>query len=113
MSTPVRTADRGPTLGAMFRLIHSALVQEYTAWLASSNYRDVKPAHAAVLQPLWQNPDGERLTTLADTGEHHKTVSRCAGGSSRARGLCRANPRSGRSPGDSHTPDGTRAQLWA
>ena len=56
-----------PTLGAMFRLIHSALVQEYTAWLASSNYLDVKPAHAAALQPLWQNPDGERLTTLADT----------------------------------------------
>ena len=67
MSTPARTADRGPTLGAMFRLIHSALVQEYTAWLASSNYLDVKPAHAAVLQPLWQNPGGERLTTLADT----------------------------------------------
>jgi DNA-binding MarR family transcriptional regulator len=66
MSTPVRSADRGPTLGAMFRLIHSALLQEYTAWLASSNYRDVKPAHAAVLQPLWQNPEGERLTTLAD-----------------------------------------------
>jgi DNA-binding MarR family transcriptional regulator len=67
MSTPARTSDRSATLGAMFRLIHSALVQEYTGWLASSNYPDVKPAHAAVLQPLWQNPDGERLTTLADT----------------------------------------------
>ena len=67
MSTPARTADRGPTLGAMFRLIHSALVREYAGWLANSSYLDVKPAHAAVLQPLWQSPDGERLTTLADT----------------------------------------------
>jgi len=67
MSTPADAADRGPTLGAMFRLIHSALVQQYTVWLAGSSYADVKPAHAAVLQPLWQKPDGERLTTLAAT----------------------------------------------
>ena len=66
MSTPARMADRDPTLGAMFRLIHSALVQEYGAWLADSAYVDVSPAHAAVLQPLWRNPDGERLTTLAE-----------------------------------------------
>lgn len=65
MSTNNFAADRGPTLGAMFRLIHSALVQEYARWLATSNYLDVNPAHAAVLQPLWQNPAGERLTMLA------------------------------------------------
>jgi len=65
MSTRDLDADRGPTLGAMFRLIHSALVQEYARWLAISSYLDVKPAHAAVLQPLWQNPAGERLTVLA------------------------------------------------
>lgn len=65
MSTRDVAADRSPMLGAMFRLIHSALVQEYARWLATSSYFDVKPAHAAVLQPLWQNPAGERLTTLA------------------------------------------------
>ena len=54
-----------PTLGALVRLVHSAMVQEYARWLAASPYREVQPAHAAVLQPLWQNPQGVRLTTLA------------------------------------------------
>ena len=67
MSTaPADDADR-PTLGAMFRLIHSALVQEYARWLAGTHYQDVKPAHAAILQPLWSAKEGERLTTLAAT----------------------------------------------
>jgi DNA-binding MarR family transcriptional regulator len=57
--------ERGPTLGAMFRLIHSAMVQEYARWLETTGYHDIRPAHAAVLQPLWQRPEGERLTTLA------------------------------------------------
>src|SRR6185295_6415469 len=35
--------------------------------LASSPYRDIQPAHAAALQPLWQRPEGARLTTLAQT----------------------------------------------
>lgn len=59
--------DHGPTLGALFRLIHSAMVQEYVRWLATTGYHDVRPAHAAVLQPLWQVPHGERLTSLAAT----------------------------------------------
>lgn len=59
--------DRKPTLGAMFRLIHSAMVQEYARWLETAEYHDIRPAHAAVLQPLWQAPAGERLTTLAST----------------------------------------------
>src|SRR6478735_562958 len=67
MSTDKSATDRSPTLGATFRLIHSALVLEYARWLATSQYLDVKPAHAAVLQPLWQNPVGERLTALAHT----------------------------------------------
>ena len=59
--------DRTPTLGAMFRLIHAAMVQEYARWLETTEYQDIRPAHAAVLQPLWQAPEGERLTTLAST----------------------------------------------
>jgi len=65
MSTPEEA--RSPTLGAMFRLIHSAMVQEYARWLATTEHHDIRPAHAAVLQPLWQAPEGERLTTLAMT----------------------------------------------
>ena len=67
MSTPSTDEDRSPTLGAMFRLIHSAIVQEYARWLETTDYQDVRPAHAAILQPLWQAPIGERLTTLAAT----------------------------------------------
>ena len=66
MSTTRPTDEtRAPTLGAMFRLIHSAMVEEYARWLEATDYRDIRPAHAAVLQPLWQAPAGERLTTLA------------------------------------------------
>lgn len=60
-------SSRPPTLGALIRLVHAAMVQEYARWLAASPYRDVQPAHAAVIQPLWQDPDGARLTTLART----------------------------------------------
>ena len=67
MSSADDEADNHPTLGALFRLIHSALVQEYARWLETTGYHDVKPAHAAVLQPLWRAPAGERLTTLAAT----------------------------------------------
>ena len=67
MSSARTEADRAPTLGAMFRLIHSAMAQEYARWLETTEYHDIRPAHAAILQPLWQAPDGERLTTLAAT----------------------------------------------
>lgn len=67
MSSPAPEEDRTPTLGAMFRLIHSAMAQEYSGWLETTGYHEIRPAHAAVLQPLWQAPEGERLTTLAAT----------------------------------------------
>jgi DNA-binding MarR family transcriptional regulator len=54
-------------LGALLRIAHAAAVEEYTRWLAASGYSDIQPAHAAVVQPLWQCPEGERLTTLAQT----------------------------------------------
>ena len=52
-------------LGALLRIAHAAMVEEYTRWLADSPYRDIQPAHAAAIQPLWQRPEGVRLTTLA------------------------------------------------
>lgn len=66
MSTPT-SEDNDPTLGAMFRLIHSAMVGEYARWLETTDHHDIRPAHAAILQPLWQAPEGKRLTTLAST----------------------------------------------
>ena len=61
------SAARRPTLGAIVRRVHAAMVQEYARWLAASPYRDVQPAHAAVIQPLWQEAQGARLTELART----------------------------------------------
>jgi DNA-binding MarR family transcriptional regulator len=43
------------------------MVEEYTRWLAGSPYTDIQPAHAAAMQPLWQRPEGMRLTELAQT----------------------------------------------
>jgi len=54
-------------LGALFRMAHAAMVEEDTRWLATSPYKDIQPAHAAAIQPLWQQPDGARLTELAQT----------------------------------------------
>jgi DNA-binding MarR family transcriptional regulator len=54
-------------LGALLRIAHAAMVEEYTRWLADSAYSDIQPAHAAAIQPLWQQPEGVRLTTLAQT----------------------------------------------
>ncbi|HVI25594.1 MAG TPA: MarR family winged helix-turn-helix transcriptional regulator [Xanthomonadaceae bacterium] len=67
MSIADPVPDRRPTLGAMFRLIHFAMAREYARWLETTDYHDIRPAHAAVLQPLWQAPGGERLTALAAT----------------------------------------------
>ena len=52
-------------LGSLVRVAHSAMIQEYNRWLAASPYKDIQPAHASALQPLWQRPEGVRLTELA------------------------------------------------
>lgn len=66
MSIPQPDTDaRQPTLGAMFRLIHAGVAREYARWLETTAHAGIRPAHAAILQPLWQVPAGERLTTLA------------------------------------------------
>ena len=50
MSNPPAADDDGPTLGTMFRLIHSAMLQEYARWLATTQYHDFKPAYAAIMR---------------------------------------------------------------
>jgi DNA-binding MarR family transcriptional regulator len=67
MSRVKADQDTGPTLGSLLRLAHAAMVEDYTGWLAKSSYNDIQPAHAAAIQPLWQLPEGARLTTLAQT----------------------------------------------
>src|SRR5678815_1511774 len=57
--------DRSPSIGSLIRIAHSAMILEYGQWLAASPYKDIQPAHASALQPLWQLSDGMRLTELA------------------------------------------------
>ncbi len=67
MSRTDSRKNGGPTIGSLLRIAHAAMVEEYARWLATSPYKDIQPAHAAVIQPLWQRPEGERLTSLAQT----------------------------------------------
>ena len=52
-------------LGALLRLTYQSMLEQHTRWLAASEYSDLQPAHSAAIQPLWDAPDGERITTLA------------------------------------------------
>ena len=65
MSRPAATEERGPLLGTLLRLASQRMNEQHVQWLASSGFDDIQPAHSAVIQPLWDKPDGERLTTLA------------------------------------------------
>ena len=61
------SSDQGPLLGSLLRVVHQALSEQVARWLASSEYADIQPAHLAAIQPLWDLPDGARLTALART----------------------------------------------
>jgi len=54
--------DRGPRLGALLRLCHQAFHSRIGRRLAESGDA---PVIGAVTQPLWDHPDGMRLTDLA------------------------------------------------
>src|SRR5215470_3333184 len=67
MSSTTSVSDHTPSLGTLLRLAHATMIDEYTRWLAGSPYKEIQPAHAAAIQPLWQRPEGVRLTELAQT----------------------------------------------
>jgi DNA-binding MarR family transcriptional regulator len=52
-------------LGALLRIVHQASAERHASWLAGSAFSDLQPAHSAAIQPLWQMPEGTRLTALA------------------------------------------------
>ncbi|HMA10420.1 MAG TPA: MarR family winged helix-turn-helix transcriptional regulator [Steroidobacteraceae bacterium] len=54
-----------PLIGALLRLAGQAMQQRLAGWIEASGYQDIQPAHSAVIQPLWQRPEGLRLTELA------------------------------------------------
>lgn len=65
MSSMQHQPDRGPLLGSLLRIANQALTERIVSWLSSSGYEDIQPAHLAAIQPLWDLPEGARLTTLA------------------------------------------------
>jgi len=58
-------ANRGPRLGSLLRLTAQMMTEQLTRWIAESGFTGVQPAHSAVFQPLWEMPEGARVTTLA------------------------------------------------
>ena len=60
--------DRGPLLGALLRVANQALSERVARWLVESGHDDLQPSHLAVIQPLWDAPEGLRLTALASAG---------------------------------------------
>lgn len=65
MSSTAKPRDHGPQLGALLRLASQVMTDRYARWLASSGHGEIQPAHSAAIQPLWDAPEGARLTTLA------------------------------------------------
>ena len=59
------STNRRPHLPALLRLASQAMTEQLTDWIAASGFAGVQPAHSAVFQPLWQLPEGARITTLA------------------------------------------------
>jgi DNA-binding MarR family transcriptional regulator len=65
MSSSSSDSRRGPLLGSLLRLASQSMTEKLTAWIASSGFADIQPAHSAAIQPLWEIPEGARVTTLA------------------------------------------------
>jgi DNA-binding MarR family transcriptional regulator len=62
---PKRTGEQAPRLGALLRIASQSMTQRLAEWLAESEFADLQPSHSAAIQPLWEDPQGARITTLA------------------------------------------------
>ena len=61
-SRALKNRERGPRLGALLRLCHQAFFNRLAAKLQQAGHT---PVQGAVIQPLWDHPEGMRLTELA------------------------------------------------
>jgi DNA-binding MarR family transcriptional regulator len=41
------------------------MTEQFVQWVSSSGFEDLQPAHLSAIQPLWDFPEGARLTALA------------------------------------------------
>lgn len=65
MSNIQKTSRQALRLGALLRIASQSMSERLADWLASSEYSDLQPSHSAAIQPLFERPEGERITTLA------------------------------------------------
>jgi DNA-binding MarR family transcriptional regulator len=65
MSRVVDEPGQAPLIGSLLRLAGQGMQQRLATWIADSGYEGIQPAHSAVIQPLWQCPQGLRITELA------------------------------------------------
>ncbi|HVS75896.1 MAG TPA: hypothetical protein VHE11_03100, partial [Steroidobacteraceae bacterium] len=64
MSSTRSESDRGPLLGALLRLAALTMTEQFSRWIVASGFKGVQPSHSAVIQPLWEMPEGARITAL-------------------------------------------------
>ncbi|HEX6119962.1 MAG TPA: MarR family winged helix-turn-helix transcriptional regulator [Dongiaceae bacterium] len=65
MSSAKSRKPRRPQLGSLLRLASQLMTERLAAWIAGSGFEGIQPAHSAVIQPLWEIPEGVRITALA------------------------------------------------
>jgi DNA-binding MarR family transcriptional regulator len=65
MSSAKLREPRRPQLGSLLRLASQLMTERLAAWIAASGFEGIQPAHSAVVQPLWETPEGARVTALA------------------------------------------------
>ena len=65
MSSAKSPKPRRPQLGSLLRLASQLMTERLAAWIAASGFEGIQPAHSAVVQPLWETPEGARVTALA------------------------------------------------
>ncbi len=65
MSSRVSAPHGRPMLGSLLRLASQFMSEKFSRWIESSGFEGVQPSHSAAIQPLWEMPDGARITTLA------------------------------------------------
>jgi DNA-binding MarR family transcriptional regulator len=58
-------SERRPHLGALIRLAAQLMSEQFAGWIADSGFEGIQPAHSAVIQPLWEAPEGLRSSALA------------------------------------------------
>lgn len=61
--------NQEPIIGALLRLAHQSLMSSVVDNLDQNGYHDVFASHFAIIQELWNQPEGCRLVELAKSAK--------------------------------------------